>query len=81
MTQNQIKQFFKCTNFMSPTIIKYDEIIEGTLFVELSKGSFLSSFIYGVTLADRNGLIKDERDQSFLSLQEAETYINTLKGL
>lgn len=69
--------YFKGVNFMTPIVI-IRGFISSEEFYEISQGEFLSDKIFGVTLANKNGFIKDSRDTSFRSYDEAEKYVSQL---
>jgi len=75
-----VKEIFKSNlkgkNFMTPDIIKYGE--SGTYIYELSEGRFMDTKMYGVTVLTRRGE-RTELDKCFSDLEEAKTYIETLK--
>lgn len=75
-----ISKFFKGKNFITPNIIKYGATKK--YYYELSKGNFLSTTIYGITVVNK----KTKEPMSNLStpkesLSEAEKYIFNLDNL
>jgi len=81
MTQKELKQQFqrvvKGQNFMTPDVVKYVKIENGV--VELSEGTgFRHEPIYGVTVV-RDGENQHELSKCCNSMEEAMTYIETLK--
>lgn len=80
MSNSELSKYFKRKNLFTPIIVEYGRINEN-LFYEISKsraGNTLFLNSYGVTFANKNGLLKDGRDKLLGSYTEALDYINTL---
>jgi hypothetical protein len=62
-------------NFMTPTVIRYYDLPDGTM-VELSSGTgFDNDPIYGVTVLNPDGTQNHDQSRMFHSLGQATTYI------
>ena len=71
-----ISQKFKGKNFMPPHVIEYGETDD--YIYELSNGKFVRDYIYGVTVLNKDGSRTEGLSTCFDTLEEAETYIQTL---
>jgi len=74
-------KWVKGQNFITPDFIRYGR--EGEYVYELTSGTgFKCPKLYGVTVVTKDGGEQDELSKGgFESLEEAEKYISTLKGL
>ena len=73
------KAFNGQRNFLTPNLVRYEEI-PGEYFIEISSGSGIyNQKVYGVTILDFNLKHRTDLSNLFNHLQDAEDYIESLR--
>lgn len=72
------KQYGDSKNFITPKILRYGKINRNVAY-ELSKGKFMDSDMFGVSVVSTRRKLYD-KSKSFSSKNKAESYINELKS-
>lgn len=67
----------KGSNFMTPFVIRW--VDTERYWIELSEGQFLDTHLWGVSVADHNGVRLEEQSKVFESLEDAEAHIFQLE--
>jgi hypothetical protein len=74
----KIKDFFRGSNFMTPSVLEYGESADKKYIYELSFGKGMSNnTLYGVTVLTSKGEATD-RSELLDTLSEAREYISSL---